>query len=101
MIWIFTGRTDAKAEAPIFKPPDAKSRLFRKDPDTGKDWRQEKRTTEDEMVGCVIDSMNMSLSKLWEMLKDREAWCGAVHWGHKVLDTTEQLNNDNNNRPIN
>ena len=52
------------------------------------------------MVGCVIDSMDMSLSKLWEMLKNREAWCGTVHWGHKVLDTTEQLNNDNNNRPI-
>ena len=52
------------------------------------------------MVGWVIDSMDMSLSKLWEMLKNREAWCGTVHWGHKVLDTTEQLNNDNNNRPI-
>ena len=49
--WIFIGRTDAKAESPILRPPDAKNRLIRKDPDSGKDWRQEeKRTTEDEMV---------------------------------------------------
>ena len=48
--WIFTGRTDA--EAPILQPPDAKSQLIWKDPDAGKDWRQEeKRMTEDEMVG--------------------------------------------------
>ena len=51
--WIFIGRTDAKAEAPIFWPSDAKSRFIRKDPDDGKDWRQEeKEMTEDEMVGC-------------------------------------------------
>ena len=46
------GRTDAEAEAPILWPPDAKSQIIGKDPDTGKDWRQEeKRMTEDEMVG--------------------------------------------------
>ena len=50
--WIFIGRTDAEAEAPIHWPLDAKSRLIRKDPDVGKDWRQEEKgTTEDEMVG--------------------------------------------------
>ena len=49
--WIFTGRTDAEAEAPIFWPPDVKSWLTGKDPDAGKDWRQEKGMTEDEMVG--------------------------------------------------
>ena len=49
--WIFIGRTDAEAEAPILWPPDAKSWLIRKDPDAGKDWRQEKGTAEDEMVG--------------------------------------------------
>ena len=49
---IFIGRTDAKAEAPILWPPDAKSQLIRKNPDTGKDWRQEeKQTTEDKRVG--------------------------------------------------
>ena len=50
--WIFIGRTDAEAEAPILWPPDAKSQLTGKDPDAGKDWRQEEKgTTEDEMVG--------------------------------------------------
>ena len=51
-LWISVGRTDAKAEALILWPPDAKSRLIGKDPDTGKDWRQvEKWATEDEKVG--------------------------------------------------
>ena len=49
--WIFFGRTDAKAVAPVLWPPDAKSQLIGKDPDAGKDWRQEERKTEDEMVG--------------------------------------------------
>ena len=50
--WIFTGRTNAKADAPILWPSDAKCWLFRKDPDAGKDWRQkDKETTENEMVG--------------------------------------------------
>ena len=48
--WIFIGSTDADAEAPVFWPPDAKSQLIGKDPNAGKDWGQEKRTTEDEMV---------------------------------------------------
>ena len=48
--WIFTGRTDAEAEAPVLWPPDAKSQLTGKDPDAGKDWRQEKQgVTEDDM----------------------------------------------------
>ena len=51
--WIFIGRTDGEAEAPILWPPDRKSWLIRKDPDAGKDWRQEEKgTTNDEMVGC-------------------------------------------------
>ena len=46
--WIFTGETDADAEAPIFSPPDEKNWLIGKDPDAGKDWRkEEKGTTED------------------------------------------------------
>ena len=50
--WVFIGRTDVEAETPILWPPDAKSWLFWKDSDIGKDWRQEeKEKTEDEMVG--------------------------------------------------
>ena len=50
--WIFIGRTDAKTETPILRPPDAKNWLIWKDPDAGRDWRwEEKGTTEDEMVG--------------------------------------------------
>ena len=49
--WIFIGRTDAEAEAPILQQPDAKNRLIRKDPDARKDWRQEEKgTTENEMI---------------------------------------------------
>ena len=50
--WIFIGRTDAEGEAPILWPPDAKNWLIGRDPDPGKDWKQEEKgTTEDEMVG--------------------------------------------------
>ena len=50
--WVFIGRTDAEDETPILWPPDAKSGLIWKDPDSGKDWRQEEKgMTEDEMVG--------------------------------------------------
>jgi len=76
--WIFIGKTDA--EAPILWPPDAKSWLIRKDLDAGKDWRQEvKGTVEDKMVGWHHWLDGMSLSKLWEMVKDRETWHAAVH----------------------
>ena len=77
--WIFIGRTDAEAEAPILWPPDAKSWLIRKDPDAGQDWRWEKRTTENNMVRGITDSTDMMLSKLQETVKDREAWHAAVH----------------------
>ena len=48
--WIFIGRTDAEAEAPVLWPPDAKSQLIGKDPDAGKDWRQKKGMAEDVTV---------------------------------------------------
>ena len=49
--WIFIGRTDVEVETPILWPPAANSWLIGKDPDAGKDWRQEKRATEDQMIG--------------------------------------------------
>ena len=76
--WICTGKTGTEAKAPLFWPPDAKSWLIGKDPDAGKDWGQEKKSREDEMAGWQ-NSMDMSLSKLQETVKDKETWHAAIH----------------------
>ena len=77
-LWLFIGRTDAEAEAPILGPPDAKTWLLGKDPDAGEDWRQtEKRGSRG--WDSITNSMDMNLSQLQDIVLDRGAWSAIVH----------------------
>ena len=85
--WIFIGWTDAEVEAPILWPPDVKRRLIGKDPDAGKDWRQEeKRVTENAMVGWHHQLNEFEQSLGGSEGQGRLACCSP--WGRKELDTT-------------
>ena len=94
--WILTRRTDAEAETPVLWPHDEKNWLIWKDPDAGKDWRQEKGTTEDEMVGwtwvwissgswwwigklCVLQSMGLQ--------RVGHDWAIGLNWSITTVET--------------
>ena len=78
--WIFIGRTDAEAEAPIFWPPDVKNWLTGKDLMLGKiEGRRRRGRQRIRWLGDIADSMDMSLCRFWELVMDRETWRAVVH----------------------
>ena len=90
--WIFIGRSDVEAEAPILWPPVVKSWLIGKDPDAGKDWGQEKGMTEDEMGGWHhwLNGHGFGWTPGVGNGQGGLACCNS--WGHKESDTTAPLN---------
>ena len=99
--WIFIGRTDAKAEAPVLWPPDGKSWLTGKDPHAGKDSRQEEKgTTEDEKIGWHHQLNGHEFEQAPGDGEEQVSLACGSTWGCKESDTTEWLNNNNNNHDI-
>ena len=88
--WVFIGRTDAEAETPILWPRDAKNGFIRKDPDAGKDGRQEEKgTTEDEMVGWHHRLNGHEFEQAPGDGEGQGSLACCSPWGHKEMDTTE------------
>ena len=90
--WIFIGRTDAEAEALLLWPPDEKNWLIGKDPDAGKDWRQEKGMTEDNMVGWRHRLSGHEFEQALGIGDGQGSLACCSPWGCKEWDTTEWLN---------
>ena len=87
--WIFTGRTDVEAKAPILWPPDAKSQLIEEDPDAGKDWGQEEKgTTEDKMVGWHHRLNGHECEYTSGVGDGQGSLVCCSPWGHKESDMT-------------
>ena len=87
--WVFIGRTDVEAETQILCPPDAKSWLISKDPDDGKVWTQEEKgETDMKLLDGIFDTMDMSLSKLWEIVRTGKPnmlqWMALQRVGHAL-----------------
>ena len=77
---VVLNRTVTEAEAPVLWPPDSKSWLIRKDPDAGKGRKQRRRGWQRiTWLGSITDSMNINLSKIWEIMKDRGDWSAEVY----------------------
>ena len=92
--WIFIRRTDVEAETLILWPPDAKSRFIRKDPDAGKDWRQEEKgKIEDEMVGWHHWLNGHEFEQAPGDGEGQGSLLCCSPWGRKESDMTEWLNN--------
>ena len=90
--WMFTGRTDAEAETPIFWPPDVKNWLTGKDPDAGKDWIWEEKGTENLIVGWHQRLNGHEFEQALGAGDGQGGLACCSPWGHKQLDTTERLN---------
>ena len=90
--WKFTGRTDVEADAPILWPPVVKNWLIRKDADAGKDWRKEKGTTEDEMVGWHHWLNGYEFEQAPGVGDGQGGLACCSPWGRKESDMTEWLN---------
>ena len=98
--WVFIGRTDAESELQYF------GHLMQRADSLGKtlmlakiEGRRKREWHRMRWLSGITNSMNMNLSKLWEIVKDREAWQCCSPWGHKELDMTEWLNNNNKLSP--
>ena len=94
--WVFIGRTDSEAETPILWSSDGKSWLIRKDSDAGKDWRQEKRMTEVEILGWHHQLITNSPEQAPEDGEEQGTLTCCSPWGCKESDMIAWVNSNNN-----